>query len=237
MEPDLGILLVTSATIGLVHTLAGPDHYVPFVVVGRARGWSLPRTLAVTFVCGVGHVLGSVLLGLVGIALGVAVHRLEMIEGVRGDIAAWLFISFGLVYTVWGLRHAWQRRPHRHEHVHRDGTRHTHSHTHVHEHSHVHERPGARELTPWILFVIFVFGPCEPLIPLLMVPAAQASAVGLGLVTAVFGLVTIGTMLVVVALAAHGVRLLTLKPVERYTHALAGTTILASGLAIRFLGW
>jgi len=236
MAPDLGILIVTAASIGLVHTLTGPDHYLPFVVIGRSRRWSLPRILSVTAICGVGHVLGSVVLGLVGITLGVAVHRLEMIEGVRGDLASWFLISFGLVYAVWGLRRARRRRPHRHEHDHGDGVRHTHAHTHFHDHAHVHGGKNTRELTPWVLFVIFVLGPCEPLIPLLMVPAARTSTRGLILVTLVFAVTTIATMLAMVFLAERGVRLLPLQRFERYAHALAGTVILMSGLSIRFLG-
>ena len=46
MESDLGILALTAATIGFVHTITGPDHYLPFIVIGRARRWSLARTLA-----------------------------------------------------------------------------------------------------------------------------------------------------------------------------------------------
>ena len=232
----IGVLAVTAASIGFVHTLTGPDHYLPFIVLGRARGWSLGRTLGVTAVCGVGHVLGSVALGLIGIGLGLAVGRLEVIEGLRGDLAAWLLISFGLVYTAWGLRQAMRNRPHTHRHAHADGTEHEHHHTHHHEHSHVHENKSGRSLTAWALFVVFVLGPCEPLIPILMYPAANASLGGLVLVTLVFAAATIATMLGMVVLADRGVRFVRLGRLEPFTHALAGGAILGSGLAIRFLG-
>ncbi len=49
---------------------------------------------------------------------------------------------------------------------------HAHEHTHDGEHAHVHESESS-SITPWVLFVIFVLGPCEPLIPLLMFPAAS----------------------------------------------------------------
>jgi nickel/cobalt exporter len=184
-------------------------------------------------------VLGSVVLGLVGIGLGVAVGQLDIIEGVRGDIAAWLLISFGLIYAVWGLRKAVRDKPHTHVHRHSNGSAHTHHHSHHHEHSHVHdhEESGTRgNLTPWALFIIFVLGPCEPLIPILMYPAATSSFWGLVLVTAIFAVVTIGTMLMMVYLAQRGIRLIPMQRIERYTHAIAGVAILSSGLAIRFLG-
>lgn len=237
MGSELGVLAATAATIGFVHTVTGPDHYLPFIVLGRARNWSLGRTLSITTLCGIGHVLGSVALGLVGIGLGLAVGRINLIEGVRGDIAAWLLISFGLIYAVWGLRKALRDRPHTHVHAHADGTAHSHHHSHHHEHSHVHDKPGSgSSLTPWALFVIFVLGPCEPLIPILMYPAATSSLGGLVLITAIFSVATIATMLLMVTLAQRGIRLVPMQRIERFTHAIAGAAILGSGLAIRFLG-
>jgi hypothetical protein len=95
VSPELVALTITAASIGVGHTLLGPDHYLPFVVLARARGWSRTTTVAVTVLCGLGHVGSSVVLGLVGIALGVAVARVEGIESARGDIAAWLLTAFG----------------------------------------------------------------------------------------------------------------------------------------------
>ncbi|MBA7602158.1 MAG: hypothetical protein GH143_08800 [Calditrichaeota bacterium] len=237
MNSSLIILAWTAAGIGLIHTLTGPDHYLPFIVMGRARHWSLVRTLSITALCGVGHILGSVVLGFIGIGAGIALHQLVDIESLRGEIAAWGLIAFGLVYMVWGLRRAYRKRPHTHLHVHPAGDMHVHKHTHTGEHTHIHEeaqRPTS--ITPWVLFVIFVLGPCEPLIPLLMFPAAQSSLAGVTLIAGVFGLVTITTMLGVVALAHAGIQRLPLGHLERYAHALAGGTLALSGLAVALLG-
>jgi len=128
---SLTVLLATAASIGFVHTVLGPDHYLPFIVMARARGWSLLRTLAITGLCGVGHVLGSVLLGAAGAILGIALGSLEAVEAVRGDLAAWLLIGFGAAYFAWGIRLAVRRRPHTHRHVHGDGVAHEHTHDHL----------------------------------------------------------------------------------------------------------
>jgi sulfite exporter TauE/SafE len=111
-----------------------------------------------------------------------------------------------------------------------------HKHTHSKDHLHVHKGESAKNLTPWILFTIFVFGPCEPLIPLLMYPAAKSSIFGLVLVTIVFSVVTIMTMLGIVIFLSLGANLLPVGRLERYTHALAGATICICGIAIKFLG-
>jgi len=233
VSQELVILTMTAGSIGLVHTLLGPDHYLPFVVLSRARSWTRTRTAVVTVLCGLGHVGSSVLLGTIGIALGLAVSRLEIFESVRGDIAAWLLTAFGLVYMVWGIRRAVRGRSHSHVHAHNGGEIHVHDHDHHRAHLHPHDQKGAaRSLTPWVLFTIFVFGPCEPLIPILMYPAAAESTFGVALVATVFGVVTILTMVTVVLLLSFGLEHLPTRRLERYSHALAGLAILLCGVAI-----
>jgi len=56
------------------------------------------------------------------------------------------------------------------------------------------------------------------------------------LVTAAFGLTTIGTMLVLISLSSWGLSFLPLGKLERYVHALAGAMIFISGLSVQFLG-
>jgi nickel/cobalt transporter (NicO) family protein len=233
---ELLILTITALSIGFFHTLFGPDHYVPFIVMSKAGNWTNGRTAWITFLCGLGHVGSSVVIGLAGIALGTAVSKLEFFESVRGNMAAWFLVAFGLVYMIWGLRKAWRNVPHEHMHLHGEGTAHTHEHTHHHDHLHVHTGEKSASLTPWILFTIFVFGPCEPLIPVLMYPASCHTTGSLLWIVFVFSFATIGTMLTVVLLMRYGIRFIPMKQMERFTHAIAGAAILLCGLAIRFLG-
>jgi nickel/cobalt transporter (NicO) family protein len=241
MSEALILLMITAASIGFFHTLTGPDHYVPFIVMAKARKWPVLKTVWITFVCGIGHVGSSVVIGLIGIATGIAVAKLKFIEGFRGNIAAWLFIAFGTVYFLWGLWKAYKNRPHRHFHVHGDSEVVLHKHPHEHaqageQHEHHHRVDKKVNLTPWVLFTVFVFGPCEPLIPLLMYPAAKESISGMLLVTATFSFFTIGTMLSIVLVSLSGLNFIPLHAMERYLHAIAGGTILLCGLAIAFLG-
>ncbi|OPY82003.1 MAG: hypothetical protein A4E65_00931 [Syntrophorhabdus sp. PtaU1.Bin153] len=236
MPNELAILLVTAASIGFLHTLMGPDHYIPFVAMAHARKWSSLKTFCITALCGLGHIAGSVFLGIIGIALGIAVTKLEFIESFRGNLAAWALIAFGLVYFAWGVCKASRNQPHQHPHVHGDGNLHVHQHVHTEEHVHVHQTDGKAAITPWILFTIFVFGPCEPLIPILMYPAAKNSIWDLVLVTSVFGGTTILTMIGTVFVSRLGMHLLPIARFDRYNHALAGATIFFCGIAIQFLG-
>jgi len=244
MNSEIAILSLTAASLGFMHTLLGPDHYLPFVVLSKARKWSKIKTIWITILCGIGHVGSSVIIGFIGIAAGVALSKLEAFESFRGNIAGWLFIGFGLAYAVWGLRRAFNNKPHTHAHFHLNGKKHVHEHTHFVDHTHLHtvertesiEKIEYKNLTPWILFVIFVFGPCEPLIPLLMFPALQHSVMGVVSVTTVFSLVTIATMTTIVLLTTTGISFVKLEKLEKYTHALAGSAIFFSGIAIQFMG-
>ncbi|MEH6549262.1 MAG: sulfite exporter TauE/SafE family protein [Pseudomonadales bacterium] len=237
MSPEIIVLISTAATIAFVHTLMGPDHYLPFVAMGKARGWSLRRMLAVAAVCGLGHIAGSIALGFVGIGLQLQLNSLEWFEGLRGDVAAWVLLAFGLVYMVWGLRKAFRNKSHSHSHRH-DGLVHSHDHSHQKEHTHVHDRAEGAKSTfvPWAIFIVFVLGPCEPLIPLLMYPAAKESVTGMVMVTGVFGLVTMLTMLGAVAIVGVGLNKIKLPRMERFGHAMAGATLASCGSAIVFLG-
>ena len=235
MTTEIAILCGTAASIGFLHTLFGPDHYLPFIVMNRARKWSAVKTAWITFACGLGHVLSSVVLGLIGIAFGIAVMKLEMFEAFRGNLAAWALIGFGFAYAGWGIHRGIRNRPHTHLHLEEDGAP-VHSHDHHGEHTHSHEPTPKKSLTPWVLFTIFVLGPCEPLIPLLMYPAAKESLAGTILVASVFSAVTIGTMMAVVMAASWGVSFARFGKLERWTHAFAGGAICLSGLAIQFLG-
>lgn len=221
MSQEIIILAITAANIAFFHTLFGPDHYLPFIVLSKARGWSLWKTASITFVCGLGHVGSSVLLGVIGVVFGIGVAKLEFFEGFRGNLVAWLFIVFGIGYFIWGVFKARNKK-------------------HMHHHHYTDDQGEAtdnkKKLTPWILFTLFVLGPCEPLIPILMYPAAKNSTFGLVLVTAVFAIITIATMLAVVLLSTFGVRFIQFRKLEPYTHAIAGATIFLSGAAIQFLG-
>jgi ABC-type nickel/cobalt efflux system permease component RcnA len=228
--------MTTAAGIGIFHTAIGVDHYVPFVAMSKANGWSFAKTMVVVFVCGAAHVLSSIILGLCGILLGSQVSSLIGIQDFRGEVAVWFLIAFGAVYMLWGIRNAVRNRPHKH--VLTDGKEVWHNHDAVHgrecgdEHS---ERTGVSR-SFWPLFILFVLGPCELLIPLLMFPAAQGGMMSVIAVAAVFAFCTVGTMLVCAGVVLKGIDMIPAKKIERYSHSLAGFAVLMCGLAIQFLG-
>ena len=217
------ILTLTAASIGTVHTLLGPVHFIPFVAMSRAGGWSARRTLWVTAGCGLGHVAGSVLIGLVGLAMGSVVMTLEAVELLRGDTAAWMLIAFGFAYLTWGIVQASRNVPHVHQ-------------SSVPQTSFQEAAPsaGASVWKPWLLFLVFVLGPCEPLIPLLMYPAARASPWAVAAVVAAFTLATVATMTLTVMAMRFGMSFLHLPQFSRFSHAFAGLAIMLCGMLVKY---
>ena len=235
-EHSLSVLLWTAVTIGFLHTAIGVDHSLPFIVLGRAQRWSYTKLVRITALCGLGHVASSVVLGIVGIAFGIGVERLRIVEGRRGAVSAWLLIGFGLAYMCWAIVQRLREHRHAHPHVHTDGTRHEHDHTASGEHLHPHLAVARKRVTLWTLFVIFAFGPCEALIPLLMIPAIAHAWWAAAMVTAAFALTTIVTMLVIVTLGWLGLSVPASQRLERHAHVLAGASIAGAGIAVKLFG-
>ena len=230
----VSLLLVTAASLASFHTLIGVDHSVPFIILGRARGWSLRRTLGITGACGLVHVASSALIGSAGLLLGIALNQLAWLESTRGNVAAGLMIGFGLSYTARAVWYGFRRASHTRSRKHADGTAETYS----CDHHDVNLRTDgkSRDMTPWALFLVFAFGPCELLIPLMVVPATERSWLLLGAVVGVFGVFTVGAMLAAVTLGYLGLSCVQLGAFERRIDVLAGLTIAASGTAVFLFG-
>lgn len=144
-----------------------------------------------------------------------------------------LLLGFGLAYTVWGIRQAVRNKPHSHLHIHGDGESHEHEHNHHGDHTHVHEecKPKLAGMSVWVIFIIFVLGPCEVLIPQLMYPAAKGNWFAVISVVLAFGIATIVTMTAIVVAGYFGLK--KLPSMERYIHLTAGIAITLCGVAIK----
>ncbi len=203
-------IILSAIGIGFLHSLA-PDHWLPFASIAKAQGWSRRKLLGVSLLAGMAHVGSSIILGALGIFLGLGLAGLEGAESFRGNIAGFLLIGFGVAYAVWGLKHI------RHNHLHLD---------------------TAKTVTVWTLIAIFVFGPCEPLIPLMFL-AVQHGWYGVWLVTAAFSLTTVFMVVSQSMLAFLGMGLLagrSMVDMERWSHVMAGGVIALTGVAVMFLG-
>lgn len=198
--------------------------------MARAGNWSSRKTFWVTLFCGMGHVGASLILAFVGVFLGVAAAGMALIDAARERLALGVLIGFGLVYFIWGLRRAARSVKHDHWHSHEDGTAHRHPHDHEGTHQHVHSGDGFSRIGPWVLFTALIFGPCEPLIPVLFYPAVLGHFLDLFLAAGVFSLATVGTMLLLVLGGQMGFSRFSLGRLEPYRHAVSGGALSLCGI-------
>ncbi|MGH7919760.1 MAG: hypothetical protein ACREQM_07425, partial [Candidatus Dormibacteraceae bacterium] len=94
------LLLLAAAAVALLHSVL-PDHWVPLAVVARAERWGPLRTLRVSGLAAVGHVVTSLVLAAVVAIVGLRFQAL--IAGAEGRIVGGLLIVTGLGFLVWGL--------------------------------------------------------------------------------------------------------------------------------------
>ena len=217
-------LVATTIITAIVHTLI-PDHWLPFVLVARAEGWTPRRTMMLTAVSGLMHVTLSIALGLAIVMAGRGAER--AMDGLHDRLewlSGWMLVAFGLAYTGWFLL--------RGGHVHSFGI-------HPHHDAEEHQPPGRRmrlkDLSGYTLTFVVGFNPCILLIPLVL-GAAQLSALTLVAVSVAFAFRTIGSMVIVTRLGLHGTSRLTSPFLTRYGEALSGALIALTGAAVLLMG-
>ena len=203
------LLLLSTISIAVVHSFA-PDHWLPFVMIGKAQHWSKRKMFFNVLVSAIGHVGSSIILGGIGIALGYASMLLQGVESTRGQIGLYLLIGFGIAYTLWGIKHA------------------------RHHHHHSPDLTSKKVVTLWTLFAIFVLGPCEPLIPLMFL-ASSYGWWGIAIVSFAFSFITIVMMETQSFLGYKGIELLKHKVAERYSHSFAGIVIALTGVFLLYV--
>lgn len=189
MTADGPALLAAAAGVGFGHAIL-PDHWVPLAVLGRTRRYSLARVARLSGLAGIAHVLVSIVLGGVIIAIGLQFR--SVIENAQDTIIGALLIATGLGFVVFELT----GHGHSHDHDHGHG-----EHEHGHEdHGHGHEGAGLgprRGRLAGIAAVMVPFGaaasPDLTILPVFLAAAAVGAATAIGSL-AIFAAVTIGTI-------------------------------------------
>jgi FtsH-binding integral membrane protein len=191
-------LIAAAAGVGFGHAIL-PDHWVPLAVVGRTRRYPLSRVARLSGLAGVAHVLVSIVLGAVIIAIGLQFR--SSIENAQDTIVGCVLIATGIGFAVLELGHT-----HTHTHTHDHGHGHGHGHTHAHEHDPLEEGSGGGRVNR-LAAVMIPFGaaasPDLTILPVFLAATTAGVATAIGSLI-VFGAVTIGTIVGLTLAAARG---------------------------------
>lgn len=131
LNAEIAVLYAATFSVAAFHTIS-PDHWLPFVMLGKSQKWPILKTELVALVAGLGHVGTSVAIALVGIFLGAELS--SRFASIAEEITGAALIIFGFAYAVY----AWRTGGHVHligGHSHGDGA-HSHEHSgHSHDHA------------------------------------------------------------------------------------------------------
>jgi len=230
-------LMTVAVATALFHTLI-PDHWLPFVLIGNARGWRVGTTVAVSGVSALIHVMLSIVLGVLALAIG------EVAASAVGETlersGAVLLVVFGVGYALW----SWHKGGHFHPggarfHLENDDTHcdgHEGDRNPEHLHYHADDRliaAGAGPNAWWLAFIIGV-NPCVLILPLIIASAAQGARAVAGVCIAY----AIPSVLLMVGLSTLGVaggRRFRVPLAARHMELISGLLIAALGVLILLL--
>jgi hypothetical protein len=208
-------LLLAAAGVGIGHAVL-PDHWVPLAVASRAQHYPLRRTLRLSTAAGATHVLLSLLLGAVVIAVGLRFR--EVIEQNEAIVVGGLLALTGAVLLVVELFGKGHHHP-------------EHGHGHGHGHGHQHAKHTR------LLAIVLPFGaaasPDLTILPVFLAASALGALAAVGAVL-VFALATLGTIVGLTVLAAGSVARLRSALIDRYAGPITALVLLVVGSCVAF---
>jgi nickel/cobalt exporter len=232
-SPVLTTVAVTGFTVAFFHA-AIPTHWLPFVLVGRARGWKRAKTLGVTLAAGLGHVAVTSLIGLVIAWFGFRID--EQLGRAFPWIAGGLLCAIGLFYfwrqaTGRGVMHHHPPGSHHHpgEHCGEEVDR-THWDAELKDTPLVSQRAGDGAAIGG-LFVMLTLSPCEGFLPVYL-SGVQFGWRGFFVLSAILALGALGAMTLFTWLALQGIERLRIHNFERYEAGLLGALFAVLGVMI-----
>lgn len=236
---SLIVLLLAGASVAIFHAIL-PDHWMPIALVARAQRWSTARTTRVALWTGLGHVLGSIALGAIVIALG---YGLKGILRVEGPIVGIVLVLTGIGLFLWSLRHPGHSHPHGsgdhpHEHTHDGGTQgHDHHHQHPHDHhavehahSHSHHPDNPRSRGAWLIPAGIAASPDPTILPVFLAAIAVNVRTAIE-VLVVYSLVTIVAIVGLSLAAVWGGYQVKWAWLENHANHVTAAVLVALGIA------
>lgn len=227
------VLLAAAAGVGFGHAIL-PDHWVPLAVVGRTRRYPLSRVARLSGLAGIAHVLVSIILGAVIIAVGLQFR--STIQSAQDTIVGALLIATGLGFAILelaGLGHSHLHGGHSHSHDHDDPRVH-----HDEHHGETTAAPGAptgRTRIANLAAVMVPFGaaasPDLTILPVFLAAATVGVATAVGSL-AIFAAVTVGTIVGLTLAAACGGYQIRGAWLERWGNALTALVLIVIGIFV-----
>ena len=220
-------LLAAAAGVGFGHAIL-PDHWVPLAVLGRTRRYPLSRIARLSGLAGVAHVLVSIILGAVIIAVGLQFR--STIQSEQDTIIGAILIATGIGFALLELTGHGHHHDHHDDHDHDDEAQH---------HSSDQHRALAAETRQsrvhGLTAVMVPFGaaasPDLTILPVFLAATTAGLATAIGSLV-IFAAVTITTIVVLTLAAARGGYQIHGQWLERWGNLLTALVLVLIGLLV-----
>jgi FtsH-binding integral membrane protein len=230
MSATTPALFAAAAGVGFGHAVL-PDHWVPLAVLGRARRYPLAKIARLSGLAGVAHVLLSIVLGAVIIAVGLQFR--SSVSSAQDTIIGCLLIATGIGFGV--LQATGRGHHHDHDHGHRHGEGHGHAHGEGHAHGHALADPDAGRGVRRLAAIMVPFGaaasPDLTILPVFLAATTAGVATAVGSVV-IFGAVTIGTIVGLTLGAAKGGYQIKGEWLDRWGNAVTAGVLVVIGALV-----
>jgi nickel/cobalt exporter len=232
MSATTPALFAAAAGVGFGHAVL-PDHWVPLAVLGRARRYPLAKIARLSGLAGVAHVLLSIVLGAVIIAVGLQFR--SSVSSAQDAIIGCLLIATGIGFGV--LQATGRGHHHDHDHGHRHGEGHGHAHGEGHGHAHgpALADPDAGRGVRRLAAIMVPFGaaasPDLTILPVFLAATTAGVATAVGSVV-IFGAVTIGTIVGLTLGAAKGGYQIKGEWLDRWGNAITAGVLVVIGALV-----
>ena len=248
-SPVLTTLAATGFSVAFFHA-AIPTHWLPFVLVGRERGWSRGRTMAVAALAGLGHVALTSLLGLAIAWFGFQLEQTRQRElaiawfgfQLEEKVEAFPWIAGGAL-AGFAIYYGWRQLTGRgicHHHPpggsHRPGAQchgehaESHWHTELKDSTLVSDRKGDWAAVSG-LFLMLTLSPCEASLGVYL-SAVQFGWTGFLVLSGILALATLGGMTLFTWLALVGFNRFSLRRFERHEAGLLSEVFAALAVLV-----
>jgi len=195
-------IIVGSFLISLLHAVI-PNHWLPVLAIGKKKGWTLAETTRITFIAGMGHVVSTVI---IGVLLGIIGSELtEHIKYFTHIIGPSLLIFMGLYF----LRQHYK-----------------------HRHFHVEEEQVKRKTKNAVIFALvlaMVLSPCMEIEAYFLLAGANGWYV-FAAIAAMYAVITITGMLIWIRMAYNGLLKLNWHTWEHNAAIITGIVLIITGI-------
>lgn len=216
-------LLLGAVALSIIHAMI-PNHWLPFIVIGKAERWSRQETLKITAISGLSHTASTIL---VGIAVGVIGYKLSSVAGIFTHMVAPLvMVIIGILYVL--RREYPAGKPHHH---------HGEAHHHIRHHSHgerhlegnsTGDRSGGAMITS--LVAAMFFSPCLEIEAYYFTAGTALGWVGIASVSVIYMILTVGGMVLLVDLGRRGGERIKFSFMENHENLITGAILVATGI-------